>query len=822
MSLLSRLGLRSGRPSRAPRRPRLRLEGRANDNDEAGLSKRKIGERVAMLLGLAALALMAYPNTSIYDGSGAIGEIWGSEDVVAPFDFPVRLPPDVVAAQRDSVRGTEPPVFEEAPSAIPTTIARLDSIDARLDSTFASFARWQDARGRGASADAARDSAEYARAVQPASRGLTPARWRLLLRSAVQGGAVSATPLDDRLLGEAGRISRELLGEGVLNVQIDSVQAGQLIVRSVEDGVSVERLVDKREVIGLGDAIVAARRSLDAAFPGRADTVEIGVHFVRRALAPSLIYNEASTQVRMAERLADLLPTQGVVRENFTIIRRGDVVTAEKFQQLESLDFAQRERSGDVSKLRVLLGRLILVVATLALYFLYLYLLRPLLFADTRKMLLVSLVLAISLLGYFIAGLVQGSAPYAVPVALTAVLMTIVFDSRVGSFATITLALLGGLAFGPDFQLAFVTLIVGVLAVFSVRDAKNRSQLLATAGLVLVVSALLILGFALLRAEPFDGRILRELAALPINAAFLLLAGPILLVLERVFRETTDITLLELSDTNRPLLKELSLRAPGTFNHSLQVANLAEAAADAIGANALRTRVGALYHDIGKMRKPEYFIENQQPGENPHEKLKPSMSSLVIAAHVKDGVELGREHKLPEMVVDFIASHHGTSLMEFFYRRAQEASDGEVDEAEFRYPGPRPLSNEQAIVMLADSVEAASRSLDKPTPKKLESLIDGIFASRVADGQLDESSLTFSDLTTIKETFHALLCGIYHFRVKYPDQDEGDDASSPDAESEGSGPSSDTEPVPAPAPRTPPREEIDGERPTSTERSTLG
>jgi putative nucleotidyltransferase with HDIG domain len=241
---------------------------------------------------------------------------------------------------------------------------------------------------------------------------------------------------------------------------------------------------------------------------------------------------------------------------------------------------------------------------------------------------------------------------------------------------------------------------------------------------------------------------------------------------------------------------------------------LAEAAADAVGANALRTRVGALYHDIGKMRKPEYFIENQQPGENPHEKLKPSMSALVIAAHVKDGIELGREYKLPEMVVSFIASHHGTSLMEFFYRRAQEMTEEDVDEAEYRYPGPRPITNEQAIVMLADSVEAASRSLEKPTPKKLETLIDGIFSSRVADGQLDQSSLTFSDLTTIKETFHALLCGIYHFRVKYPDQEE--ETPVPDATAEAVVMEAhSTETVTN-------SEEVEGVRPTSEERSTLG
>jgi putative nucleotidyltransferase with HDIG domain len=189
-------------------------------------------------------------------------------------------------------------------------------------------------------------------------------------------------------------------------------------------------------------------------------------------------------------------------------------------------------------------------------------------------------------------------------------------------------------------------------------------------------------------------------------------------------------------------------------------------------------RVGALYHDIGKMLKPEYFIENQQPGENPHDRITPYMSALIIASHVKDGLELGKEHGLPEVVLDFIPTHHGTTMMEFFYRRAKEQqgeNDAPVDEAEFRYPGPRPSTVEQAIVMLADSVEAASRSLDKPTPRRLEALIDGIFKARSEDGQLGNSPLTFADLSRVKETFLSILCGIYHFRVKYPDQ-EGETA----------------------------------------------
>jgi putative nucleotidyltransferase with HDIG domain len=378
-----------------------------------------------------------------------------------------------------------------------------------------------------------------------------------------------------------------------------------------------------------------------------------------------------------------------------------------------------------------------------------------------------------------------------------------------------TLAAIGGLAFGYDFPFTFATLIVGVLAVFSVRDVKNRSQILASAGLVFLAYTLVLIGHELLRADPFSNLFWKDLVAVAVNASLIMLAAPLLWGMERVFGVTTDMTLLELSDTNRTLLKKLSMQAPGTFNHSLQVANLAEAAADAIGANALRARVGALYHDIGKMLKPEYFIENQQPGENPHEKLKPSMSALVIAAHVKEGVQLGREQNLPQVVIDFIASHHGTSLIEFFYRKAQEAEEDPsvVDESDYRYPGPRPQTNEQAIVMLADSIEAASRSLGKPTPRRLESLIEGIVATRVADGQLDESTLTFADLARIKDAFHGLLCGIYHFRVRYPDQDE--DAPSGDgaptaAETAPSATGDLVEPA------------LDESKPTSEERSTLG
>ena len=820
MRLLDRLGL-GPKTGRYSRRAGLRTDSRRPQDDR--MSRPDVLVRVGLFAGLAVLALLAFPNVAVYDGSARVGDVWKGDDVVAPFDFSIRLPEEQIEARRDSVLRSEEPIFTERPEALAQTLARLDSVDARLDSAFAAYVAWQDSRervrqfdpGSGANPSALlaavrRDSAQYARQRRAISLSLTDRQWQILLRSAYEAStARRGVALDDRLLGEASRIARELLSRGVLDVDKDSVQSASLLVQDLASRTEVTQR--RSDVVGLEEALVLARRSLFAGFPGKPDTVSIGAALFQSALQPSLAYNAQATERKREQKLQSVLPTRGRVRQDQIVIRSGDEVTEERYERLQSLNLEQRERGGDTSWALTVLGRSILVFSAIALFFLYTYLLRPAIFADTRQFVLACLVLGVVLVGFLVAGAVGGAARYAVPVALASILLTIVFDSRVGSFATFTLAALGGLVFGYDFPFTFATLIVGVLAVFSVRDVKNRSQILASAGLVLLGYALVLAGYELLRADPSFESLTPNLIAVVVNAALILLVGPILWGVEKGFGVTTDMTLLELSDTNRTLLKKLSMQAPGTFNHSLQVANLAEAAADAVGANALRARVGALYHDIGKMLKPEYFIENQQPGDNPHEKIKPSMSALVIAAHVKEGVQLGREQNLPQMVVDFIASHHGTGLIEFFYRKAQEDADDPeaIDESDYRYPGPRPRTNEQAIVMLADSIEAASRSLDKPTPKRLESLIDGIVAARVADGQLDDSALTFVDLTRIKDAFHGLLCGIYHFRVRYPDQeDEAPPApATPQAEATVSEPGDD---------------ELDGGAPTVEERSTLG
>jgi putative nucleotidyltransferase with HDIG domain len=263
------------------------------------------------------------------------------------------------------------------------------------------------------------------------------------------------------------------------------------------------------------------------------------------------------------------------------------------------------------------------------------------------------------------------------------------------------------------------------------------------------------------------------------NALYTILAGLVMTGLlpfvERIFSVQTDLSLLEMGDASHPLLRQLAQRAPGTYNHSINVAAIAEAAADSIGAHGLLTRVGAYFHDIGKMFKPTYFIENQSQGENRHATLQPAMSTLVIIAHVKDGADLARQHHLPQPIIDFIEQHHGTTLVEYFYRKEAKKFENdperdEVSETTFRYPGPKPQTHESAILMLADAVESASRTLVEPTPTRLQNLIDQIAMKRLTDGQFDECGLTLSQLTTVKHSLLKSLTAIYHGRIKYTDQ----------------------------------------------------
>ena len=386
-----------------------------------------------------------------------------------------------------------------------------------------------------------------------------------------------------------------------------------------------------------------------------------------------------------------------------------------------------------------------------------------------------------------------------IPFALTPMVHAVLLGRAIGTFSTVYAALLGALVMPKQDVLLYMTvsLVCGLVAVQAVHRVRKRVQLLR-AGVYSGVAALLMcVVFGQIDLMPgiedhMEGLKLAglsSLAALGTGIVIALLVSGLLPVLEGAFQLTTDISWLELSDLNHKLLRRLQLEAPGTFHHSLVVASLSEAAAEAVGANASMCRVSAYYHDIGKLSKPEYFIENQGDGiENPHDALTPTMSALIIIAHVKDGVDLAVKHKLNPRVIDIIQEHHGDSLVSFFYRRAQEQKKAElekvekgienpedlpkIDEKNFRYPGPRPRTRESGIVSLADIVESASRSLKKPTPAKIRALVEDLVDGRVCDGQLNECYLSLRDLAKVKDSFCATLRSMLHTRIDYPKDDD--------------------------------------------------
>ena len=384
---------------------------------------------------------------------------------------------------------------------------------------------------------------------------------------------------------------------------------------------------------------------------------------------------------------------------------------------------------------------------------------------------------------------------FGIPFAFGALLTTLLLDVNLGILTSLILAILAGVYYG-DIDLA-AYLIVGSLAgIYSIRQYKDRAAILKAGLTIGIVNILCLSSLDILRqtglnfADVLDQLVLALLSGMLAAA----LASMLLPALEAIFKIVTDIRLLELSNLNAPMLRRLSVEAPGTYHHSLMVATLAEVAAESIGANSLLARVAAYYHDLGKLLKPEYFVENQSYGSNKHEEILPIVSFAIIASHVKDGLQLAKGIGLPQRISDMIPQHHGTRVMTYFYQKAKDAMNGkagEIDEADFRYPGPKPQSKEAVIIMMADSVEAASRTLSEPTPALVQGMIDRLVDDIVRDDQCNECDITLRDVQHVKESFLKILTGIFHHRIDYPGYDFkaiGSDSRGPDVQNHDSEP----------------------------------
>lgn len=452
------------------------------------------------------------------------------------------------------------------------------------------------------------------------------------------------------------------------------------------------------------------------------------------------------------------------IREGQIIVRRGDQVDLEHISLLQDLGLVDGRRDYGL-----MAGTLIMLLLLFAMLGVYLHQHRRDIFRNDAQLallgLIIVLVTGLAKVGTFIPW--QGTG-FLVPVGLAGLLVTLLLDSRVALVVTIMLSVMSSALFGLDGRVFAVALAGGVAAVYSVSRVSQRSDLTRAGFIIGGAAFLTMVALGLLRSDVF----LIQYSFLGVLNGIVSAVGTIGLLpyLETLFVITSSIRLLELSNPNHPLLRKLLMEAPGSYHHSILVGNLAEAAAEVIDADQLLVRVGAQYHDIGKTKRPYFFVENQFGGENPHDKISPTLSTLIIISHVKDGVELAREYQLPPAIIDFIKEHHGTDLVKYFYQRALENAQGEsVDEQDFRYPGPKPQSKETAVVMLADAVEAAVRSLGRPTPGRIEGLVRRLIKERLESGQLDESNITLRDLDKIADAFVRVLTGIFHKRVEYPD-----------------------------------------------------
>ncbi|MDR7490219.1 MAG: HDIG domain-containing protein [Armatimonadota bacterium] len=529
--------------------------------------------------------------------------------------------------------------------------------------------------------------------------------------------------------------------------------AEEVVVEVMAEGVRLDQLDDARARV---------RRMLQASgLRGRALTVASAVG--QAAVRPNLFADQAATRALRREAAEAVQPVRVRVLRGEVIVRRGDRITEEHMQRLAALGLL-----GAPTGWETVLGSAAVIALLLAVTAVYLVEYQREIWRVDRHLLLWSLVVVLTAV---VARAVIASRynVYLIPAAVGPILLATLLQPRLALLTSAVLALLLGLMGGGDYRLAVVAFVGGMVGVYAIRRINHRTDLVVAGLKVGLATAATVGAVGLFERHPLYPRLVTDAAFGMANGLLVgVMSIGLLPYLENLFGLVTPIKLLELSNPGHPLLRRLQLEAPGTYHHSIIVANLAEAAAEAIGADPLLVRVGTYYHDVGKIRRPVFFRENQIGVENPHERMSPSLSALVVAAHVKDGLELAREYRLPRVIADFIPQHHGTTLIAYFYHRARQRGD-EPEAATYRYEGPKPQSRETAIVMLADGAEAAVRSLQRPTPDRIYEVVRSIIRDRLEDGQLDECDLTFRDLERIAQAFTRILTGIFHPRIEYPE-----------------------------------------------------
>jgi putative nucleotidyltransferase with HDIG domain len=690
--------------------------------------------RWGLLLGLAVLTYLLFPVVGGFEAPLLVAGDVAQQEVIAPFDIEVRKSDAELAEETAELEASALPVLDFRADLIDSAVARSDSLFRALGSADSVAVMVRSARALGIGIST--EEADYL-ADDTVRRAYADAIRRFLraeLRSGVVTNATAQT--------YASRLARVRRGSTESLVAIDSLPA-------------LQRILDRRGAY-LDDL------SHDALI----------TRLLYGLAVATLVPNEEAYAETRAALRASVNPVKDSVLANERIIDANEVVTPSVEERLFALRQELVSRGGErEGRFSGIIGQILTNALLLTVFWALLQLYRPMIYESLRQMLALTTLMSLVIIGAAVLNRWVAVAPELVPVPFAAMLMTAMFRGRVAMVGTMVLALLLGsqVAYGgPDST--FIILIGGVAAAVSVRNVRRRDHFLLAAAVV--AGAYLLAALAVkFRVDMPWVEVGLVLLRGGINAvASAALVSTLLPLFEALGGITTDLSLLELSDPDRPLLRRLATEAPGTYAHSIAMANLCESACNAVGGHGLLARVGCYYHDVGKVRKPQYFVENQARGANPHDKLKPEVSAGIVRNHVRDGVQLAEEHKLPDIIRSFIAEHHGTMQISYFLERARSRNgDDDVDEEEFRYPGPRPRSLETAVAMLADGVEAAVRVLDDPAPERVRDVIEHLVNQRVESGQLDDAPVTLAQLTVVREEFARVLGGALHNRIDYPE-----------------------------------------------------
>lgn len=698
------------------------------------------GTRIFLLVAVAVLVTVLFPPSTRMDVARYEQGVVAPEDVIARVPFSVPKTPEELTRDRQLTMESVPPTFNYVAAAGDTMAARLDRFFTRIDS---------------AAEEEDRDAVR--RILQGSPIVATPSQVEELLDADVRAD----------LRRTAVGAATEIIPQGVVDAgQAMDVTTGTVTVRegeSSERSVPTEELITSRELFDRALAMLPASASPDVADLLRL----ILIHHVEY----SYVLNVVATE-RDRDAAARSVPTtKATVLEGQAIVREADLIGPEQVERLNAYEeqlwsqglLEDEERSfAPVVGAGLVNGMLLLIFGLLIFTF------RPDVYENFRWLVLIAVLVS----AYFGAGAAisaNGLAAEWLPIAFVALPVGVLWDTRMALVLVLVMAAVTGtLAPFSDYGTVLTVMVGGAAAAMSVRAVRRRSETWVSIAIITAATGLVLLAQGMV-----ESREIAEVARSGLYAAgnatvSALLAMGFLWVFELFTGITTDQTLLEWADPTRPLLKRLSLEAPGTYAHTINVANLAEAGANAIGANGLLCRVGVYYHDVGKMLKPHYFVENQPDGRNPHDKLKPDTSATIVREHVTEGVRLAKDANVPEVVTQFILEHHGTQRIGFFLEKAREEADEELDLERFTYPGPKPQSRETALVMLADSCESATRAMEDPTPERVRDLIDNIVDAKIADGQLDEAPLTLREIAVVKDQFVKILAGVRHHRIEYP------------------------------------------------------